>query len=355
MAAFLAVWCLSACEDAERDATRGGSVTPSAGEPDGPTAGASGPRPRPEGRTYVNPVHDHLAPDPAVMRDHDGTYYAYTTQSEYGGRLVHVPVLRSRDLVQWRFVGDALPAYPRWGGEEAWAPHVFRRADGRYVLYVSVRSETLGVMQVVAAVAERPEGPFVPPGGPLLEPTDETIDPFVLRTADGELFFYWSVDNTVRVRRLLEDGLRLTGPSEVVLVHIGEEGTGYDSVVEGAWVTEHEGGFYLFTSGDICCGEGAHYAVSASRSSSPMGSFERNPANPILSAGDDFFAPGHNSVATDDAGGDWIVYHAMHAGTTTYDRVMLIDRIRWVDGWPVVDGTGTPSADARPAPRVRGI
>jgi hypothetical protein len=29
---------------------------------------------------------------------------------------------------------------------------------------------------------------------------------------------------------------------------------------------------------------------------------------------------------------------------------MLIDPIRWVDGWPVIDG---PSAERRPAPRVR--
>jgi arabinan endo-1,5-alpha-L-arabinosidase len=306
----------------------------------------------PDGPAYTNPVHDHLAPDPAVLRDDDGTYYAYSTQSEYDGELVHVPVLRSHDLVHWSFVGDALPAYPRWGGQETWAPHVFRRADGRYVLYVSVRSEALGVMQVATAIANHPEGPFEPVGGPLLEPTDETIDPFVLRASDGGLSLYWSVDNTIRVRRLGEDGLRLSGPETVVLVHIGEEGTGYDSVVEGAWVTEHDGRFYLFSSGDICCGQDAHYAVSVARSDSPEGPFERNPANPILAAGDAFFAPGHNSVAVDDAGDHWIVYHAMPAGTTTYDRVMLVDRIRWVDGWPVVDDAGMPSSDPRRAPTI---
>ena len=64
------------------------------------------------------------------------------------------------------------------------------------------------------------------------------------------------------------------------------------------------------------------------------------------------FAPGHNSVATDDAGNDWIVYHAMPAGTRTFDRIMLIDRIRWVDAWPVVNDIGTPSSEPRRSPVI---
>jgi arabinan endo-1,5-alpha-L-arabinosidase len=310
--------------------------------------------PPPPGQAYRNPVHDHEAPDPAVMRDADGTFYAYTTQSTYGGELVHVPVLRSDDLVHWTFLGDALPEQPRWGGGDTWAPHVFARGDGRYVLYVSVRSDALGIMQVATAVADRPQGPFEPVGRPFLGLAEETIDPFVLPTSDGELFFYWSVDNSIRVRRLADDGLSLSGPSRLVLDHVGEEGTGYDSVVEGAWVTEHERRFYLFSSGDICCGEDAHYAVAVSRAESPEGPFERNPANPILQAGEGFFAPGHNSVATDDDGNDWIVYHAMPEGTRTFDRIMLIDRIRWVDGWPVVNDVGTPSSEPRRRPAIGG-
>jgi arabinan endo-1,5-alpha-L-arabinosidase len=310
--------------------------------------------PPPPGEAYRNPVFDHEAPDPAVMRDADGTFYVYTTQSHYGGQLVHVPVLRSSDLVHWTFLGDAMPTFPRWGGGDTWAPHVFAREDGRYVLYVSVTSKALGIMQVATAVAQRPDGPFEPTGRPFLGLADETIDPFVLRTSDGGLFFYWSVDNSIRVRRLAEDGLSLSGPDQLVLDHVGEEGTGYDSVVEGAWVTEHAGAFYLFSSGDICCGEDAHYAVSVSRSDSPEGPFERNAANPVLQAGYGFFAPGHNSVATDDAGNDWIVYHAMPEGTRTFGRIMLIDRIRWVDGWPVVNDVGAPSSDARRRPVIEG-
>ena len=58
---------------------------------------------------------------------------------------------------------------------------------------------------------------------------------------------------------------------------------------------------------------------------------------------------------TDAAGQDWIVYHAVdsrHPREKATDeintrRVMLIDRIRWVDGWPVIDG---PSGSRNPPP-----
>jgi arabinan endo-1,5-alpha-L-arabinosidase len=59
---------------------------------------------------------------------------------------------------------------------------------------------------------------------------------------------------------------------------------------------------------------------------------------------------------TDAAGQDWIVYHAIDIGRPRENatdevntrRIMLIDAIRWVDGWPVIDG---PSVEPRPSLR----
>jgi len=67
-------------------------------------------------------------------------------------------------------------------------------------------------------------------------------------------------------------------------------------------------------------------------------------------------APGHNSVITDSAGDDWIVYHAVDvrrprvkpSDELNTRRVMLIDRIYWRNGWAVIDG---PSETAESAPR----
>ncbi len=56
-----------------------------------------------------------------------------------------------------------------------------------------------------------------------------------------------------------------------------------------------------------------------------------------------WLAPGHNSIITDDAGNDWIVYHAisMDAALKTKGRIMLIDKLTYQDEWPHVE-TGSP-------------
>ena len=86
------------------------------------------------------------------------------------------------------------------------------------------------------------------------------------------------------------------------------------------------------------------------RSKSATGPYETleqakgKPHSIILGKNGKWIAPGHNSIATDQAGRDWILYHAVDAArprTKPTDdvntrRVMLVDRIEWRDGWPVV-------------------
>jgi arabinan endo-1,5-alpha-L-arabinosidase len=88
------------------------------------------------------------------------------------------------------------------------------------------------------------------------------------------------------------------------------------------------------------------------RSSSPTGPFERDPANPILEANEEFLAPGHNATVRDADGRDWLVYHAMIAGDFTNYRYLFIDPIEWVDGWPVVNDGAGPSEESALAPSV---
>ena len=77
------------------------------------------------------------------------------------------------------------------------------------------------------------------------------------------------------------------------------------------------------------------------------------PGDVILRGDADWVGPGHVDVATDDAGGDWMLYHAAPRGSAVLPngvqrRCLMLDRLDWVGGWPVV-GDGTPS-EARPAP-----
>ena len=82
---------------------------------------------------------------------------------------------------------------------------------------------------------------------------------------------------------------------------------------------------------------------------------DRQAASIVLEKRGLWFAPGHNSVVTDAAGQDWMVYHAVDCAVPREKagdepntrRIMLIDRIHWIDGWPVIDG---PSATPQKAP-----
>jgi arabinan endo-1,5-alpha-L-arabinosidase len=84
----------------------------------------------------------------------------------------------------------------------------------------------------------------------------------------------------------------------------------------------------------------------AARSKSPTGPFEAFPGNPILEKNEAFLAPGHNAVIQDDAGHDWMLYHAYDLkDITSSGRVLMLDRIHWKDGWPVIhDGSGPSSS-----------
>jgi arabinan endo-1,5-alpha-L-arabinosidase len=122
-------------------------------------------------------------------------------------------------------------------------------------------------------------------------------------------------------------------------------------------VIRRDGWYYLFYSGDNCCGPKAHYAVFVARSRSATGPFELRP-DPILVARDNWVAPGHNSVIEDARGAPWILYHAVDSNRPRSKpsdelntrRVMLIDRLVWRDGWPVVAG---PTGTAQPRPAIK--
>jgi arabinan endo-1,5-alpha-L-arabinosidase len=322
--------------------------------------------------TYANPVVDADFPDPAVLRAPDGVYYAYATQSGAPGAMRNIQVARSPDLVNWKVVGDALPAKPAWAAktQDFWAPHVLRDG-GTYFLYYSAKpdaaltDESRGLCLGVAT-ADRPEGPFRDSGRPLqCGPSFVNIDPMAFDDpATGKKLLYWgSGFGPIKVRELAPDRLSFAaGTTAVELVRPGT--ADYERLIEGAWVIRRGGWYYLFYSGDNCCGKDAHYAVMVARSRSAIGPFQTlaeatGAANSvILERRGLWVAPGHNSIVQDSSGRDWIVYHAVDSrrprANATDDvntrRVMLIDPIEWKDGWPRVAG---PSEGPRPRPKVR--
>jgi arabinan endo-1,5-alpha-L-arabinosidase len=319
--------------------------------------------------TYVNPVLDADFPDPTVIKAPDGYYYGYATQTQRDGKWINIQLARSADLVHWQHLGDALPAKPSWAAttQDFWAPHVVRDG-GRYIMYFSGKPDTsderhglcLGV-----ATASSPIGPFVDMGHPLeCGAGFVNIDPMAFDDpATGKHLLYWgSGFEPIKVRELARNRMSFARGSSPRSVAWPSPAKGaFPVLVEGSWVIRHGGYYYLFYSGDNCCGPKANYAVMVARSRRATGPFQTLEQatgklhSIILEKRGDWIAPGHNSVVTDGVGQDWIVYHAVdarHPREKATDeintrRVMLIDRIRWIGGWPVID---SPSETPQAAP-----
>jgi arabinan endo-1,5-alpha-L-arabinosidase len=331
-------------------------------------------------RTYTNPVLDQDFPDPTVIRAADGAYYAYATQGEARRSqadstldFLNLQVLRTSDLVHWTRLGDALPVKPTWASRtrDFWAPHVSERA-GRYFMYYSAKPDaalgdsTRGLCLAVAT-ASSPAGPFTDMGHPLqCGPGFVNIDPMQLDDPlTGQPLLYWgSGFGPIKVQPLASDRMSFAaGTSPTPLVHPAPDSTRYERLVEGAWVTYRAPWFYLFYSGDACCGPRAHYAVLVARSRSATGPFEKmadatgRPRSAIVESTASWFAPGHNSVLRDANGDDWMFYHAVDprrsrrpaSSQPNTRRVMLVDRIVYRDGWPALE-SGGPSSTPQSAP-----
>lgn len=321
--------------------------------------------------TYTNPVIDADFPDPTIIRGPAGRYYAYGTQTQRDGRWVDIQLASSTDLVHWRYLGDALPVKPSWASktQDFWAPHVSRQGS-QYILYFSGKpnaalADDKQGMCIGIATASSPTGPFTDIGHPLLcGASFVDIDPMEFDDpATGEHWLYWgSGFEPIKVQQLSDDLTSFkpgSSPKPLVSPH-GLNGS-FPVLIEGSWMMRHDGWYYLFYSGDNCCGPKANYAVMVARSRSATGPFETleqatgKPQSIVLKQSSRWIAPGHNSVVSDGAGRDWIAYHAVDAhrprekptDELNTRRILLIDRIEWRNGWPEING---PSATPTTAP-----
>jgi arabinan endo-1,5-alpha-L-arabinosidase len=313
------------------------------------------------GRTYVNPVVLPTAADPTVIRAGDGRFYLAATQDSWDGRLEHfLPIFASDDLVTWEFVADAFSLPPRWkeGGGFLWAPDLSYR-DGLYYLYYAFSQWGDGNPCIGLATASHPAGPWQDLGRPVFCSLDigvrNSIDPFAWHERGGSTMI-WGSFNGIYAVDLDEAGTRAVG--EPVLLA--------DNRFEAPYVIRRDGHYYLFLSSGSCCeGAASTYLTWVGRSDSLFGPYldalgrdlRYGGGEVVLFRNDDWVGPGHNAVVRDDAGDDWIVYHAispaeplLRNGATK--RPVLIDRIEWEEGWPVVNGGDGPTASEQPAPRI---
>jgi len=329
--------------------------------------------------TYTNPVSAGFTrnfADPTIIRGHDGYWYAYATNGRRyeGDDKQNMMISRSPDLVSWEWVGpiftpETIPTYdgkPADANRQFWAPEI-AYLDGRYVLYYSYVVEGPGTpwRTVAAATADHPAGPWTDTGEvvvgnetwevrPGVTEIRNNIDPELVTTPDGRRYLYYgSVQGGVRVVELSADGLRADGdPVQLTDAHR----------YEAPYVVHRGGYYYMFLSviGGCCAGAASGYPIMVGRSTEPTGPFldrdghslngPQGGGTPVLAPnGNEFVSTGHNAIATDLSGQDWIVSHATnrfdpYVTGTENARGLALTRLDWIDGWPIGNaGEGMPS------------
>ncbi|PST83022.1 glycoside hydrolase [Pedobacter yulinensis] len=287
-----------------------------------------------------NPVIARDFPDPTVMR-FNGAWYVYATQGKST-----IQAARSTDLQHWEDLPDAMPQKPSWGNEHFWAPHVLYDARiKKYVMFYSAEStdektgKCLGV-----AFADKPEGPFKDKGSPLIcGETFVNIDPYAFRDpATGKNLLIWgSGHQPIRIQEMNSDWSDFLPGSKAKDLLFPDQETRYTKLIEGAWIDQHKGYYYLYYSGDNCCGDKADYAVLVARSKTVEGPYVTFGAasgtgkSAILESKQKWLAPGHNSILH-DKGKTWIAFHAIEQENRKKGRQMLIAPLFYRNGWPQV-------------------
>lgn len=299
-----------------------------------------------ENGLYKNPVVNYSLPDPSIVKAEDGYFYLFATED-----IRNMPIHRSKDLVNWELVGTAFtdktrPDFEPKGG--LWAPDI-NFIGGKYVLFYSMSvwggEWTCGIG---VATASKPEGPYTDQGKLFRSneiDVQNSIDPFYIEE-DGRKYLFWGSFRGLYAIELSDDGLSIKPGAEKRRV----AGTAY----EGVYVHKRNGYYYMFASIGSCCeGLNSTYTTVVGRSKSLFGpyfdkqdrSMMDNHHEVLIQKNDKFVGTGHNSeIVQDEKGQDWILYHAVSVDNPK-GRVLMMDQVRWKDGWPYVEGF-TPSLEA---------
>lgn len=309
--------------------------------PKTPTAPAGPPAPETGVPVYRNPVLNADWSDPDVIAVGDDYYL---TASSFG-RAPGLPILHSRDLVNWRIIGHALE---RLEPEQAftsprhdrgvWAPSI-RHHAGRFWIFWGDPDH--GIYQVNA---EDVRGPWSRPH--LLKAGRGLIDPCPLWDDDGRawLVHAWAksrsgIKNRLTGHRMSPDGRELLDTGRTVVD--GDALPGWFTL-EGPKLYKHAGWYWIFApAGGVETGwQGAF------RSRNVLGPYE---GRVVLEQGDtDVNGPHQGAWVRAADGSDWFL-HFQHRGP--YGRVVHLQPMRWTDegegeeaGWPVIGNDGEPVA-----------
>lgn len=286
---------------------------------------------------YRNPVlhADYSDPDVCAV----GEDYFLTASSF--NCTPGLPILHSKDLVNWKIVNYALKKVepveyynePRHG-KGVWAPSI-RFHEGMYYIYWG--DPDFGIFMVKT---RDPYGEWDKPV--LVKAGKGMIDPCPLWDDDGRVYLAhaWAgsrakFNSVLTVCELNKEGTAVI--SDPVLVFDGNDGVNH--TIEGAKFYKRNGFYYLFApAGGVVSGW-----QLVMRSEDVYGPYE---ARIVMAQGKtDINGPHQGGWVDTPAGESWFL-HFQDKGA--YGRVLHLNPMKWVNDWPVIgvdkdgDGCGDP-------------
>ncbi len=276
--------------------------------------------------TYRNPILLADYSDPDVIRV--GEDY-YLTASSFNCTPA-LPILHSRDLVNWTLVGHAMQNLPfdRYDtpqlGGGVWAP-ALRYHDGRFYIFFPLVEEGLFVVS-----AADPAGPWSAPR--CVQQGAGLIDPCPLWDDDGQAYLVHAyaysltgIKHRLRVCPMAPDGSKLLGEGKIVFDDPARHPT-----MEGPKFLKKDGFYYILAPAGGVSG-GWQVAL---RSRNIYGPYEDKV---VLEQGSTPVNGPHQGALVDTPSGEWWFLHFQDAGP--YGRIVHMQPVRWQDEWPL-DGAG---------------
>ena len=304
--------------------------------------------------------------DPYVIRDDDGTFYLYCTQTDvYTPNLSfnRGPIFSSSDMVNWTYRGNVFDSYtPNWGtsGAGVWAPTVIKVGDV-WNFYYSLSTGGDENPGIGVATSPTPYGPWTHYGMVLDSETSgvsNSIDPQAIYYGE-QLYLVWGSFYGIAATRLTDDGIEpYCGLAALKdnLTWIVEDNSGgsmdIDINYEGSYIVEIDGSWYYFGSQGTCCsGTASTYRVKVGKADDFLGTYrgsdgeklsEGTYGDLVIGPSEDVAGTGHNTIVRDMAGDYWIVYHGFDIhGEYPSERTLFIDKLLFDES------TGMPYVECR--------
>jgi beta-xylosidase len=286
--------------------------------------------------TYSNPILHADYSDPDAIRV--GTDY-YMVSSSFT-HIPGLPILHSKDLVNWELIGHALTVQPPADyyskvqhGAGVWAPSIRYHNNEFYIYYPD---PDFGIYLVKA---KNITGPWSEPV--LVEAGKGLIDPCPLWDDNGKVYLAHAYAGSragfksiLVIKEMNKEGTKtITDP---VLVF---DGHAQDPTVEGPKLYKRNGYYYLFApAGGVSTGW-----QLVLRSKNIYGPYERKV---VMDQGKSpVNGPHQGAWVNTVTGEDWFLHFQ---DKDAYGRIVHLQAMKWVNDWPVIgadedgDGKGEP-------------